>query len=259
MKDTTTNFQSYRSLLNDKIALFSVNLSLANRYEEGKNVTCVHFSIPYTANESGLPNKDIYQEHLETLFRILIQLEALDDIFYAGHVINNGKTNIYFYSDDPSYLVESLAFFEQVEQIEQQFDHDWDIYYNFLLPSPLELNIHSTLENLEILQQQGEDLSLPHVIEHSFQFENEEDMYLFIQNNELTQLADFQIHYTEQPVYLEYQQQYLYLVMLKHKISLHDNAIFKLVEELDYLAYQHNGLYQSWKTIPSVHTKHIIH
>lgn len=254
-----SNFQSYRSILNDKIALFTVNLAVAEQYQEGKNAICVQFSIPYTANEEGLPTKDTYQEHLETLFRILIQLEALDDIIYAGHIINNGKTTVYFYSEEPEYLIESLTFFEQVDDIEQQFDHDWDIYYNFLFPSPLELKIHSSLENLEILQQQGQDLASLHQIEHSFQFVNEEDMQRFIHDAPFMKLADFQIRYTDQAVYFDILQQDVYIVSLQHETSLDNNNIFKLVEALEFSAFDYHGIYQGWKPNPSPHSKHIVH
>lgn len=102
-------------------------------------------------DENELPDPSFYQTLMRQIVKLWTQLSALPDTLYAGHVLSAGHAQLYFYCDNTEPFLEVLKQFEEISAIEIQYDPHWDIYFDFLLPSPLEMKIHATEEVLELL------------------------------------------------------------------------------------------------------------
>ena len=83
------NWQNYRSQVNGMPAVFTANIEDLDVYH-GKHLSkVVQFTVPYQGDEDGLPNEDEYEKLINRLFKILAQLTALPNVFFAGHFIVN--------------------------------------------------------------------------------------------------------------------------------------------------------------------------
>lgn len=108
------NWQTYRSLLNDRIAIFTANLALFAAYPNPQLASVVQFSLPYEQDESGLPETNEYQTLIRKIFKVLTQLSALPNTLFAGHIISNGMARLYFYTQNSDAFQAVLAQFDDV-------------------------------------------------------------------------------------------------------------------------------------------------
>ena len=138
------NWQNYRSQVNGMPAVFSANIENLDVYH-GKHLSkVVQFTVPYQGDEDGLPNEDEYEKLINRLFKILAQLTALPNVFFAGHFICNHQAKMHFYCEHDSLLKETLQQLDFVSEINVQDDPNWDTYFDFLLASPLEMKLNAT-------------------------------------------------------------------------------------------------------------------
>ena len=241
------DWQTYRSLLNDNIAIFTANLALFTAYPNPQLSSVVQFSLPYQRDESGLPATDEYQTLIGKIFKVLTQLSALPNTLFAGHIISDGMARLYFYTRDSNAFQAILAQFEEVDNVEVQLDRDWDLYFDFLLPSPLEMKINATEEVIEMLTQNNRLLSDTYLVEHSFHFDQKEKMQAFIEKMGLSDIPFNQIQYTDQPMRLDDEDDEVYILKLEQELTLDNSDIFIYVEFFEYLAKEFSGEYQGWE------------
>ena len=91
------NWQNYRSQVNGMPAVFTANIEDLDVYH-GKHLSkVVQFTVPYQGDEDGLPNEDEYEKLINRLFKILAQLTALPNVFFAGHFICNHQAKNAFF------------------------------------------------------------------------------------------------------------------------------------------------------------------
>ncbi|MGC6406493.1 TIGR01619 family protein [Bisgaard Taxon 45] len=245
--DKGQSWQNYRSVLNDKLAIFSVNLAVLHQFPSPKSHHIIQFKFPYAKlDENGLPDPSFYQFLISQIVKLSTQLSALPDTLYAGHVLSAGDAQLYFYCDDTAAFLEVLKQFEDVSAIEIQHDPHWDIYFDFLLPSPLEMKIHATEEVLELLSKNGRDLSELYAIEHAFRFEDETNMFSFMDYLHTQPIALVSMQYSQFPVSVEDEAPF-YLVKLEQELSLENSQIFNYVEQFEDMANQFSGEYIGWE------------
>ncbi|KGQ69341.1 hypothetical protein OA57_12190 [Chelonobacter oris] len=238
------NWQAYRTSIKDKEALITVNLEMAETEAAGQYQYVLHFSIPIALiSSSGITTN--VQQHLDQFSQSLLPLMAISDSLFAGYIISEENVTLYFYTKNVTEFKTTLLEmdFISADNLYSQADPNWDLYYDFLLPSPLEMKLNATAETLALLLKEGEDLSLPHQITHKFQFENPDLMDEFI--DYFAQQLTFEIHYTENPV--QYDGETFYLATFQHEANLDDDTIFNLVEELEIRAADYGGEYNGWE------------
>lgn len=248
MENLTQHWQNYRSLVKGKISLFSVNLEIAQYFSEDAPNICVQFTLAFSGTEEGLPQASHFQTLFNELLKIIIQLNANEQSLYAGYVIGDHKITLYCYTKQPHLLIESVAQFEEINAVNQQFDPNWDIYFDYLLPSRLEAKMSATEEILELLTQQGEDLSVPHSIKHTFYFKSKEELEHFIE--QYATKLDFEIAYSDLPINLSEEENgsdLVFITTLTHEICLDNNQIYQSVEQLEQLASQLDADYDGWE------------
>lgn len=244
--DYEKSWQTYRSMLNDALAIFSINLDILKKFPSDNMHKVVQFSLPYQADENGLPDANHYQELMNQIFKILVQVGALSNTLYAGYVFSLGKAQLYFYCQEQEPILEVLKQFEQIDESSVQDDPNWDTYFDFLLPSPLEMKINATEEVLEMLTQNGRDLSDTFLVEHSFHFEDENSMYRFMEHLNLQNTDFVAMKYSNAPVVIEDEEPF-YVVKLEQELMLNTLEIFGYVEEFENIASQFGGEYIGWE------------
>lgn len=240
-------WQTYRSTLNDQVAVFSANLSLFEQFPNVKLTHVVQFSLPYDCDDNtGLPNEEEYHTLIQQTFKALTQLSALPDTLYAGNIMSGGKSKLYFYTHDTEAFLAVLNQIDKVGDVEIQQDADWDLYFDFLLPSPLEMKINATEEILEMLTQNNRSLSDTYAVEHRFHFDDQDNLQAFIEKMRLSDVPFNQIKYTDELVQVN-DEEMMYMAKLSQEIKLDSQDIFKFVEYFEQLANQLSGEYIGWE------------
>lgn len=241
------NWQNYRSTVNGMPAVFTANIEDVDQYHGKDCNKIVQFTLGYEADETGLPSEGEYDKLINRIFKILAQLTALPQVFFAGHFICNGQAKLHFYCEHESLLLETLQQIDFVEDINVQDDPNWDIYFDFLLASPLEIKLNATEELLGLLQSKGRDLSDTYLVEHSFHFDQEEKMFPFMDEISLGDYSFTMLQYSAQAIQFDEDDDPYYLVKLEQEISLDNGEIFELVEKFENLATQFMGEYIGWE------------
>ncbi|OOF58191.1 TIGR01619 family protein [Rodentibacter myodis] len=241
------NWQNYRSNVNDMPAVFTANIEDVDQFH-GKNCNkIVQFAIHYESDGIGLPSEEEYDKLINRVFKILAQLTALPNVFFAGHFICNGQAKMHFYCEHPEIVLETLSQINFIEEISVQDDPNWDIYFDFLLASPLEIKMNATEELLGLLQSKGRNLSDTYLVEHSFHFDEEQKMFPFMDEVSLGNYSFTTLQYSAQPIRFNEDDEPYYLVKLEQEISLDNSEIFELVEKFEKLATQFMGEYIGWE------------
>ncbi len=247
--DATQNWQNYRSMVNDKPAIFAVNLALFEQYGAGeeKYTKILQFSLPYQAEDNGLPLPQAYQSLLNEIIKVSALLCTLPEVLYAGYIISAQQAKLHFYCNQTAPLLAVLQQFPAITEINEQDDPRWDIYFDFLLPSPLEIKINATEEVLDMLVHNGRNLEDIYLIEHSFHFPQEEDMYRFLDYVTSNDITFTTLKHTNMPITLD-EEENVYLVKLEQELALNDGEIFAFVEQFENIAIQFAGEYIGWES-----------
>lgn len=241
------NWQNYRSMVNDMPAVFTANIENIDQFH-GKNCNkIVQFAINYDGDESGLPSEGEYDKLINRIFKILAQLTALPNVFFAGHFICKGQAKMHFYCEHSEILFETLSQVDFVEEVSVQDDPNWDTYFDFLLASPLEIKINATEELLSLLQSKGRDLADSYLVEHSFHFDEEQKMFSFMDELSLGDYSFSTLQYSAQPIQFNEDDEPYYLVKMEQELSLDNGEIFEQVERFEKLAQQFMGDYIGWE------------
>ncbi|MFY1027871.1 TIGR01619 family protein [Actinobacillus seminis] len=243
------NWQNYRSMIKEKVAIFSVNLTLFQCYQktQATHRTILQFSLPYVAEENGLPQTEDYQSLLKEMLRLSTLLSAQPQSVYVGYMLSDKQATLYFYCQDTAPLKAVLADFEQVINVSEQQDPNWDIYFDFLLPSPLEMKINATEEILDMLIQNGRSLDMTYLIEHTFHFPEEENMYLFLEYVATHNISVLTLKHTGIPIPLD-EEERAFIVKLEQEVNLSGTDIFKYVEQFEEISSQFSGEYIGWES-----------
>ena len=251
LKNSEQNWQNYRTLINGNMASCTVNLDIFEQFTPDKFNKIVQVSLPYEADENTMPTLDEHHRVVKELFKILVQASALSELLYAGHIFTEGHLKLYFYCDETTALFGVLdQFKENIEEISVQEDQNWDTYFDFLLPSPLEMKLNVTEEILDMLQQNGRDLADNYLVEHTFQFAEEQQMFQFMEEANLRDLSYHSMSYSNAPVIFEDEddKEGFYIVKIEQEMTLDNDDIFRYVEQFERLAEKFSGEYVGWES-----------
>ncbi|MGF7452382.1 TIGR01619 family protein [Pasteurella bettyae] len=250
------NWQTYRTLVNDKVAIFSVNLAIFQQYasEAGSLKKVVQFTIPYTADDEGLPQAEEHQILFRNIMQALSTLNALSETLYAGHIVSESKAKLYFYTNNTEAFCSVVKDLGYANQIDIQDDPNWDIYFDFLLPSPLESKINATEEILDLLVQHGRNLEDTFLVEHTFYFEHKDNLFEFLESASLDNISFNTLQYTDEPIQVN-EEEWLYMVKMEQELALNTKEIYMLVEKFEQLANTYFGEYAGWECEALIQTK----
>ncbi|TDQ59097.1 uncharacterized protein (TIGR01619 family) [Mesocricetibacter intestinalis] len=239
------NWHTYRSSINGKNAVVSVNMALFEQFPTESHSFVMQFSVPYAADKEGLPLPEAYPALQNAIFKALTQLCALPETLYAGHIICDKRAILYFYTEEIMTFGQILLQSGYHSDLDVQEDPNWDLYFDFLLPSSLETKINATEDVLKLLEQDGRDLSDIYTLEHSFYFPTKESLFDFIEHTDLERLAFNTLRYTDERVQIDEERE-VYIAKLEHETSLDKQDLFGLIENLEQLAARYSGQYAGW-------------
>lgn len=244
-------WQHYRTQVNGNNALISVDL----RYVEEQKVDAVHivqFSVPFPAGEDGLPTEETFRKLVKRLLKIGALTEALERVYYVGYWLCQGQMQVYFYTTEQG----KLPFLEilhqlDLEKIKVQLDPNWDIYFDFLTPSALEIKMTATEEMLSVLRQNGEMLDRTYLVDHRFYFYEERDMQQFLHYVSEQEQSFLSLQHSAIPVPVENNEN-AYLVKVEQEVNLEENVIFDTVAFFEQASVDFQGRYLGWKVQDNV-------
>ncbi|MGQ0286164.1 TIGR01619 family protein [Pasteurellaceae bacterium 22721_9_1] len=257
-RDINEAWKSYRTWLNEKPAIVSVNMRLIEKLmdkQPDEYVQIAYVYRNYEADEKGLPEDDCCSDVFSHLMKTIAQMQALPNVLYAGHVLSGGRSQIFLYFNDKADFLEALEQVEYDELVIQQ-DTNWDTYFEFLMPSPLEEKFSQTEETLSILSREGIDLSATHTIEHRFHFVEKEDIERFVEKCALSEVRFDTLKYTEDPVQIFddiVEMENVYLVKVQQEMAFNSKEIFSVVEFFEQMAEEFSAQYLGWEFDYSAH------
>ncbi|OOF69573.1 TIGR01619 family protein [Rodentibacter caecimuris] len=243
----TLGWQHYRSLVNEFPAVFTVNLDNVEQFRNRQNHKILQFCIDYQGGEDGLPTELSYNPLLDKIFICVTQIISLENVFFAGYFVAGYQAKLHFYCADETLILDALQQFDFVRDIQIQEDPNWDIYFDFLLASPLELKMNTTEELLNLLKDSGRNLSDMYLVEHTFHFDQEEKMFPFMDELSLGNYSFITLKYANQPIQEDENESPYYMVKLEQELSFDNPAIFEQVESFEQLANQFEGEYIGWE------------
>jgi uncharacterized protein (TIGR01619 family) len=198
------------------------------------------------------------QEEFERLCEIGDALDAAvaespQEVEYVGRCTSAGRRDFYAYADS-GLVAESLmssvmaAFSEYEFETGFQPDPEWQLYRAFLYPAKPSLQLIKNRRVLDVLQQQGDDLTQPRPVRHFVYFNNSEQAAAFAQ---AAGEAQFDV-VSDDPGRAEGEKQNpeaeRFGVIAERVDSVDFASISNVVLELLELANSHQGDYDGWET-----------
>lgn len=242
------NWQNYRSEINGMSAVFLVNVGEMDKFHNKGLNSIVEFSVPYQGDAvDGLPDEVEYNQLMDRVFALQAELTAMPEVFCAGFFICNHHARLYFYCKEPKPIQALLAQIPHVADVTVQEDPQWDIYFDYLMASPLDIKLNATEEVLNLLIDKGRSLSQVYQIEHSFHFEEEAQMFKFMEEFNTADVPFEALKYSNQPIKIDEEEIPFMLVKVEQELSLETNDIFEYVTLFEKMAKDYAGEYIGWE------------
>ena len=162
----------YRLLLDSEPASIYLNLGLADDapIERQLHVSLVRI-VMRQPRPDGLSSDEEFDDLVGVEDSLTELLAVNDNTTYAGRNTSGGNRDFYFYTDDPAAFAESvtatMASHPHYQfEIRSRPDPKWDVYFNLLHPSPVDLQRIFNRRVTQLLKDHGDNLSVPRWIDH---------------------------------------------------------------------------------------------
>lgn len=249
------NWRNYRTEIKGYPAIVSANLDLLSLHLTQNQPLLARCSFSYSAEENGLPLVDKDRSLFNQILKVLAQATALDEVVYAGHVLSQSRADIYFYIADEPGFIETLEPLVGREWIEMQQDPQWEVYFDFLMPSLLEDKFSLTEELITSLSQLGVDLTELHHIEHRLHFSDFKEMVRFIEEFNHSGIDFITIKHTEQLLKFEENDEEFFLLKFDQYLRLDSQEIYQVIEKVLELISEATAEYIGWISLEEFESK----
>jgi uncharacterized protein (TIGR01619 family) len=238
----------YFTNIDDKPASIGLNLALHDTAPLADKAYCFWIILDFQKSDSLGFSLEPENEALNKIEDELeIFLEKKPKAIYAGRTTSNSKRQFYFYSksiDSVDVFIED--FFKNYSQYKyklgQRYDDTWTVYFDFLYPSPLDLQLIYNHRIVEALAENGDKPELPHHIDHWLNFEKKKDMNDFIKalagKNFVVERDSIAKTQKTHPLTLQISEE------SKTDLETIDNSVIQLFE----LVVKFKGIYEGWET-----------
>ena len=187
--------------------------------------------------------QDGFEEFLETRESLIIALESEGKVHYVGSRVLDGWNEFYFYSSDSKELNSmSTAILKESGYVYESNvvrDNKWNLYETQLFPTELEQHNIQTSKIIFLLEEEGDDLSVPRGVEHYVSFEMPTQKNRFI--NTLA-IDGFSV---KDEISSEEFEHGIALVK-EHAVTYEE--VSKVVAELFEFVNKEGGYYEGWST-----------
>ena len=188
-------------------------------------------------------NSDGFEEFLETKESLIIALEHDEKAKYVGSRIVDGWSELYFYAVDSKGLdviaANILTPNNYLHESNVVRDAKWDFHHKYLTPTELELCHIQSDKIIYLLEEEGDDLAVPRVVEHYVSFTTPTQKSRFLDTLALEGF-DFKDEISSD----EFENG----VALTKEHALTAQEVKKVVEELFEAVKQEQGYYEGWST-----------
>ncbi len=238
----------YFTKIDDKPASVGLNLALNDTAPLADKTYCFWIIIPFNQSDTvGFP----LEKENETLNKLEdelgIVLQAKANTIYAGRTTTKGQRCFYFYAkslDSLDFFIED--FFKNYSQYKyklgQRYDESWTLYFDFLYPTPLELQLIYNQRIVGALTENGDNPEVPHHIDHWMNFAKKKDVTDFIK---ALKGGNFMV---EKNTIDKTQKTHPYILQISEENKTDLDTIDKSVLQLFELTEKYNGIYGGWET-----------
>ena len=234
----------YMSNVNDIIGSFFIDLGLRKIAPVAENPNMVRITI-FMQN----PREDGLSSNEESELLYAIEDNLVDSIIsqhnavFAGRLTTNGMRQLYFYfgntTDYEKTIAQSMSKYPTYEfKFGTKEDAEWEVYLDFLYPSPIQYQMITNRKVIRGLEQQGDNQTKERMVDHWIYFEVENDMQNYISEIEK---QNFKVISSRQN---EEKQIYVLNIGRVDKVDYHSVNDYTLY--LWKLASEHNGDYDGW-------------
>lgn len=238
----------YFTNIDGKPASIGLNLALHDTAPLADKTYCFWIILPFQLSDSiGFP----LEKENETLNKLEDELEIFlqkkFQTIYAGRTTSNGERYFYFYSkgiDSVDVFIENFFknYIQYKYKLGQRYDEKWEMYFDFIYPSPLDLQLIYNHRIVEALTENGDNPELPHHIDHWLRFEKKKDMNDFIKALEGKRFR------VEKDSVDKTQKTHSFVLQVseenKTDLETIDNSVIQLFD----LAEKFKGIYGGWET-----------
>ncbi|MCG3165746.1 MAG: Regulator of ribonuclease activity B [Bacteroidia bacterium] len=244
----TQDWDFYFTNIDDKPASIGLNLALHDTAPLADKKQCFWIILKFQQSDSlSFP----VEKENETLNKLEDELEIFlqkkSQTIYAGRTTGNAERYFYFYSkslDSVDVFIEEFfkSFPQYKYKLGQRWDEKWEVYFGFLYPSPLDLQLIYNKRIVEALAENGDNSGLPHHIDHWVNFEKKKDVADFINalkgKNFIVEKNETDKTHKSHPYTLQISEEN------RTDLETIDNSVLQLFE----LAEKFNGIYGGWET-----------
>ncbi len=235
----------YFTNIDEKPASIGLNLALHDTAPLPDKAYCFWIILPFEQSDSlGFPleKENEALNKLEDDLEFFLQTKS--QIIYAGRTTSEGKRQLYFYSksiDSVDIFIEDFfkPHSEYNYKLGQRYDAEWEIYFGFLYPAPLDLQLIYNHRIVEALAESGDNATLPHHIDHWLNFQKKKDRTDFIKALEGK-------NYAIEKIDADKSHSLTLQISEENKTDL--ETIDKSVIQLFELAEKFKGIYGGWET-----------
>lgn len=179
----------------------------------------------------------------KTKNEIIETVEKKPFVKYVGKRFIDGWSELYFYSmnsknihkDVHSYLQKNSYKFESGVVK----DTKWDFYQGNLQPSELEFFMIESQKIVDMLVEEGDDITKEREVEHYVMFDTETQMQRFVENSK-TVGFEFKDEISS--------DECEYGVALVKSHNLEYKTLYETIKELTSLVKKEHGFYELWST-----------
>lgn len=246
------HWDAYTRLVENQLVLFVLDMGVPDEVSTLDYPYAFQIIVPLrNPTEQGLGSEEEMDKLNELMERMYEYLYARS-IFPVGRIISKGKIDFYFYHSAPNLepFEEAVRTFWTANQYEAavlqvEEDEPWSAYYDVLYPNNYENHRMGNRDFVEVLEEQGDSLHEPRLIDHLFLFETKQQRNGFIE--EMIR-EGFQL--TKKSLF---KKDGLYELILSRKDSVELGVIDDLTDFLIDAAEKHKGDYDGWHTfvVPS--------
>ena len=197
--------------------------------------------IKFDADNSS---QESFEEFLETKEALIIAIEHDEKAKYVGSRVVQGWNELYFYAQDAKSLnamvTKIMSNSGYVYESNVVKDTKWDFHYKHLIPSELELAHIQSDKIIFLLEEEGDNLEVPRVVEHYLSFDTPSQKDKFVNNLALDGFT-FQDDVSSD----EFENG----IALVKEHTVTNETVKKVVEELYEAVKKEQGYYEGWSTV----------
>jgi len=194
--------------------------------------------------DDGLWGENEHEVLLDIIEDIQNECEKID-IQNVGYKVQEGWLELYFYAPQAKRF-ESIASkvlkpHSYIYETGSSRDSRWDNYRYELYPNHKTVLYIQSMETINALKDEGDDVSKERGCEHYLFFQLEAQRERAIEKMQKMGFICKEEAYNSK-------EEYAYAIVMVKSHSVDEETIHQLVDELDEIATKEHGLYEGWST-----------